>query len=100
MVIDLLPAGVEIENTRLVAGGSLKDFAWLGELTPTETTEFRDDRFVAAVNLNDERGQFRVAYLIRAVTPGDFVQPAAFIEDMYRPDRIGRTELSRITIAE
>lgn len=100
MVIDLLPAGLEIENTRLVAGGSLKDFGWLGQLTRTETTEFRDDRFVAAIDLNAERGQFRVAYLVRAVTPGDFVQPATQVEDMYRPERLARTALSRVTVAE
>jgi alpha-2-macroglobulin len=100
MVIDLLPAGLEIENTRLVAGGSLQDFGWLGELTPTGTTEFRDDRFVAAVDLNAERGQFRVAYLVRAVTPGTFIQPATQVEDMYRPERLARTALSRVTVAE
>ena len=100
MVIDLLPAGLEIENTRLVAGGSLKDFGWLGDLTPTETAEFRDDRFVAAVDLNAERSRFRVAYLVRAVTPGTFIQPATLVEDMYRPERLARTALSRVTVAK
>ena len=32
-----------------------------------------------------------VAYIVRAVTPGDFVHPAATVEDMYRPERYART---------
>ena len=55
-------------------------------------SEFRDDRFVAA--FDRKRGSpsvFAVAYVVRAVSPGRYVQPQAFVEDMYRPDRYGRT---------
>ena len=34
---------------------------------------------------------FTVAYVVRAVSPGNYVLPQAFVEDMYRPDRFGRT---------
>ena len=34
---------------------------------------------------------FTVAYVVRAVSPGKYVRPQASVEDMYRPDRFGRT---------
>jgi uncharacterized protein YfaS (alpha-2-macroglobulin family) len=57
--------------------------------------EFRDDRFAAAVRLN--RGYYRsgkrvLFYRARAVTPGRFVFPPTYAEDMYRPDVYGLAE--------
>jgi uncharacterized protein YfaS (alpha-2-macroglobulin family) len=63
-------------------------------------TEFRDDRFTAA--FDRKRGDaavFTVAYVVRAVSPGTYVQPQAFVEDMYRPDRYGRTGTGTIEIS-
>jgi uncharacterized protein YfaS (alpha-2-macroglobulin family) len=40
-----------------------------------------------------------VAYIARAVSPGRYVQPAAVIEDMYKPDRFGRTAFGTVEIA-
>ena len=34
---------------------------------------------------------FSVAYVVRAVSPGTYTLPQAIIEDMYVPDRFGRT---------
>ncbi len=39
-----------------------------------------------------------VAYIVRAVTPGTFVHPAATVEDMYRPDRYARTAAGKLTV--
>ena len=39
-----------------------------------------------------------VAYMVRAVTPGSFVHPAATVEDMYRPERYARTAAGRLTV--
>ena len=50
----------------------------------TETVEFRQDRFLAAVNWSSDK-PVRLAYVVRAVTPGRFHHPAASVEDMYRP---------------
>ena len=60
-------------------------------------TEYRDDRFVAAARLG---GQLDLFYLVRAVTPGRYVVPATFAEDMYRPEvrGIGRTDGEIIVI--
>lgn len=50
MVVDRLPAGLEIENPRLVESGSIKGLDFVKATTSPEHTEFRDDRFVAAFN--------------------------------------------------
>ena len=41
---------------------------------------------------------FTVAYVVRAVSPGRYVLPQAYVEDMYRPDRFGRTGTGTIEI--
>ena len=71
-------------------------FAWIGEITPAQVAEARDDRFVASASL---RGSFRFAYIARAVTPGRFTMPAAQVEDMYRPGVMARTSTGAINIA-
>jgi uncharacterized protein YfaS (alpha-2-macroglobulin family) len=41
---------------------------------------------------------FAVAYVARAVSPGRYVLPQASVEDMYRPDRFGRTTTGAIEV--
>ena len=88
-VTDLLPAGFEIDNPRLVDSAELDGFEWLGEQAAVHS-EFRNDRFVAAFD-RDGGGSFSVAYVVRAVTPGIYSHPAAVVEDMYRPQFNART---------
>lgn len=91
LVVDLLPAGLEIENARLAHNASTVELPWLPELTSTLHTEFRDDRYVAALDLESGTARkFTLAYLVRAVTPGVYRQPAVWVEDMYQPWRFGR----------
>ncbi len=91
MVSDLLPGGFEIDNPKLVRSAQLENFDWLGQ-TQTSHTEFRDDRFLAALQRGSGRGKsFNLAYLVRAVTPGRYTHPAASVEDMYRPELGART---------
>jgi hypothetical protein len=99
LVTDLLPAGFEIDNPRLVGSADLQAFEWLPETVNVAHTEFRDDRFVAALDRdeNDER-DFTLAYVVRAVSPGRYVHPAAKVEDMYRPHLEARTETGVIEI--
>ena len=61
-----------------------------------QTAEARDDRFVAAIDVRDE--PVRLAYVVRAVTPGEFVMPGVNAEDMYRPSVFARSTPGRITI--
>ncbi|HTN98019.1 MAG TPA: alpha-2-macroglobulin family protein, partial [Nordella sp.] len=83
LLVDRLPAGLEIENPTLVATGNTGSLSWLTDLTDATYTEFRDDRFVAA--FRDQSA--KLAYIVRAVAPGRYTLPGATVEDMYRPDR-------------
>lgn len=99
LVVDLLPAGLEIENARLAHNASTTEIAWLPDLTETLHTEFRDDRFVAALDFEagGER-KFTLAYLVRAVTPGVYRQPAVYVEDMYKPWQFGRGAMGTVKV--
>ncbi|WP_026227334.1 alpha-2-macroglobulin family protein [Hoeflea sp. 108] len=91
VVADMLPAGFEIDNPGLVNSASLSNFPWL-EQTQAAHLEFRDDRFVAAMDSDGDSGrEFTLAYVVRAVTPGTYAHPAANVEDMYRPQYSART---------
>jgi uncharacterized protein YfaS (alpha-2-macroglobulin family) len=91
LVNDLLPAGFEIDNPRIMGSAELSNFEWLGE-TDAVHTEFRDDRFIAAFDREQGSSRdFTLAYVVRAVTPGVFTHPAASVEDMYRPQLSART---------
>jgi alpha-2-macroglobulin len=112
-VLDLLPAGLEIETT--LSGDEGKVYPWLGELTSTSISQARDDRFVAAFDIGSqyrpvpEKGKpkpkepmpyFHVAYIARAVAAGHYTMPAAVIEDMYHPDLFGRTAMGKLNVAQ
>jgi uncharacterized protein YfaS (alpha-2-macroglobulin family) len=99
IVADYLPAGFEIDNPNLVSSGETGTLAWITDGSEPVNTEFRDDRFTAAFDRNQESSPvFTVAYVVRAVSPGRYVLPQAIVEDMYRPDRFGRTATGAIEI--
>jgi uncharacterized protein YfaS (alpha-2-macroglobulin family) len=92
MLVDPLPAGLEIDNPNLVDSGRVEALGWLKRVIEPAHTEYRDDRFVAVFDRGSDRiASWQVAYMVRAVSPGVYVHPPAVIEDMYRPDKIGRT---------
>jgi hypothetical protein len=99
MVNDPLPAGFEIDNPNLISGGDIAALDWLSTVEQTRTVEFRQDRFLAAVDWYGS-DPFRLAYIVRAVSPGSFHLPAASVEDMYRPDYRARSETGRVTVTE
>ncbi len=99
MIADYLPAGFEIDNPRLVSSGETGMLAWIADATDPVNTQFRDDRFTAAFDRKEDSPPvFTVAYVVRAVSPGRYVLPQAKAEDMYRPDRFGRTATGTIEI--
>jgi hypothetical protein len=99
IVADYLPAGFEIDNPKLVSSGDTGTLTWITDAAEPVNTEFRDDRFTAAFDRKQEDSPvFTVAYVVRAVSPGHYVLPQAVVEDMYRPDRFGRTATSAIDI--
>lgn len=100
IVADYVPAGFEIDNPRLVSSGNTGVLTWIADAAEPVSSEFRDDRFTAAFDRNsDSPPVFAVAYVVRAVSPGRYVLPQAKVEDMYRPDRFGRTGTGTVEIA-
>jgi len=98
VIRDLLPAGLEIVSPHLFSSADLKQFRWL-KTTAVTHSEFRDDRFVAAVHRQTEDGPvITLAYMVRAISPGTYVQPAAVVEDMYRPYLAAHTAQGTMTV--
>ena len=93
---DALPAGFEIDNPSLLQSGDIRALDWL-ELASAEHTEFRADRFLAAINQESDK-PLKLAYILRAVSPGTFHHPAALVEDMYRPEYRAVTASGSVTI--
>ena len=92
LIIDLMPAGFELENQNLVHSEKLdtikiQDIDLKAEMENQQIRhmEFRDDRFIAAVELYAQRTH-HLLYLVRVVTPGKYQLPAPYMEDMYRPE--------------
>ncbi|UZE46822.1 alpha-2-macroglobulin family protein [Rhodopseudomonas sp. P2A-2r] len=101
MVADYLPAGLEIDNPHLVSSGDTGTLDWIEDGEEPEHTEFRDDRFTAAIDRkSDDKAVFTVAYVVRAVSPGKYVLPQAYVEDMYNPSRYGRTGTGSVEVTK
>jgi alpha-2-macroglobulin len=99
ILADYLPAGFEIDNPRLVSSGDTGTLSWIEDAATPVHSEFRDDRFTAAFDRKaGDKAVFTVAYVVRAVSPGRYVLPQAYVEDMYRPDRFGRTGTGGIEV--
>ena len=99
VVTDYLPAGFEIDNPHLVSSGDTGTLPWITDAVQPVDAEFRDDRFTAAFDRKkDDSAIFTVAYVVRAVSPGKYVRPQASVEDMYRPERFGRTGTESVEV--
>lgn len=98
LIVDLLPAGFEIDST------DTSSLTFLEKLSPTVFSDARDDRFVAALKIQPRaRGNarnYQVAYIVRAITPGDYVLPGPFVEDMYQPQYRFQGAASRLVIED
>lgn len=106
LLIDLLPAGFEIEKA-ITECGEETAFAWL-TVSPFRYTDARDDRFVAAFDTaqlevttgNANLRPFSFAYLVRAVTPGTYAVPPPEVEAMYRPEYRARSKGGTVTVGK
>lgn len=91
LVVDMLPAGIELEDPAL-AGSIPIDPILVDKKTVadwhnhylTPHIEYRDDRFMAALDIR-EKQIYRIFYPVRVVSPGTFRVPPPLVEDMYRP---------------
>lgn len=92
LVVDLLPAGLELENQNLgdssaslkYSTGNLSGLVNKMQQAKIAHQEFRDDRYVAAVTV-EQYQPVSLLYLVRAVTPGSYTVPPPLVESMYRP---------------
>ncbi len=101
LLVDRLPAGLEIDNPNLVDSDTVAGLPWIKRDVEPAHTEYRDDRFVAAFDRKpDQPAFFTVAYMVRAVSPGTYVHPAVQVEDMYRPERYGRTAFGSVEVVQ
>ena len=82
-----------------MSAGSTSELGWLDTLNEVAHSEFRQDRFITAVDWSSDQ-PFKLAYVVRAVSPGTFHHAAASVEDMYRPDFRARSEMGEITITK
>jgi uncharacterized protein YfaS (alpha-2-macroglobulin family) len=103
LLVDLLPGGFETEIATLASVRQTGDYSWLPELTQVTYQEYRDDRYVAAFDVlgerwNNQNRDFTLAYLVRAVTPGEYKVPAPSIEDMYKPNYRGRGASAKLVV--
>ncbi|MFV0370481.1 MAG: alpha-2-macroglobulin family protein, partial [Azonexus sp.] len=89
MIVDYIPAGIEVENTNIVQSEQnelIVDGISVSQAMQDariKHVEFRDDRFVVAARLAPGTTSF--FYRARVVTPGRFVVPPSYAEDMYQP---------------
>lgn len=94
LLVDLLPAGLELENPHLMPAETLEELEVDGidlneamekQKEDIKYQEYRDDRFISALRLEPHH-TMRLFYLARVVTPGTYTLPAPYFEDMYRPN--------------
>ena len=111
-LLDLLPAGFEIEGAVQRKDDGSTIYPFLPVLASANVTEARDDRFVTTFDIGSNyqptdpkeiakqtRPTFHFAYIVRATVPGSYTVPAALVEDMYAPEIQARTNMGTMTIA-
>ncbi|MCP4131089.1 MAG: alpha-2-macroglobulin family protein [bacterium] len=82
VVVDMLPAGFEIENLRLRSRGDLgyePPHNWIGAYE-----DIRDDRLILFTGAI--KHSISYSYTVRAVSVGTFIIPQAYAEAMYDPE--------------
>lgn len=107
LLVEMVPAGFELENPALGNSIKLEDLsiegkpAWQSEWNDyLKHQEYRDDRYTAALDLSAGSNQ-QLVYLMRAVTPGHYRVPPTQVEDMYRPElRAVGEDIHEVTISE
>lgn len=78
VITDILPAGLEIENSRLF---DMPDIKWTKEPDYPQHEDFRDDRVNLFTTANKQTKRFY--YMVRAVTPGTYRMGPVQADAMY-----------------
>lgn len=94
-IIDMLPAGLEIDNPRLANNSN---YAWMSERSATpDYMDIRDDRMALFYSFR-QAGTYRFYYALRAVTCGEFILPPVKAECMYQPELTSIASSGQISI--
>jgi uncharacterized protein YfaS (alpha-2-macroglobulin family) len=98
-VADTAAAGEEGDEPQGESGAERWDFgSWdSGWWSPFDHRELRDDRVVYAARTL-WKGAYSASYVARATTPGVFVRPPAYAEEMYNPAVYGRSDGGVFTV--
>ena len=94
IVADYLPAGFEIDNPHLVSSGDTGTLSWITDARGAGRIRVPRrplHRGVRAQERAIRRCSRSPTWCARS-SPGKYVRPQASVEDMYRPDRFGRTD--------
>ncbi len=98
------PEHTEFRDDRFVAAFN---FANVPTSAASSDAENGDSTIDNSVVLPDGAAQTKagavtatLAYIVRAVTPGTFVHPAATVEDMYRPERYARSAAGTLSVSK
>ncbi|MET0408794.1 MAG: hypothetical protein ABW006_10545, partial [Hyphomicrobium sp.] len=81
-------ANVQTSSSDAENSGSPEDGTGSAVVLPDGTTQPKPVAVTATL-----------AYIVRAVTPGTFVHPAATVEDMYRPERYARSAAGTLAVS-
>lgn len=95
VVVDMLPAGFEIENPRLESRAGI---SWLPKKRfKPDYVDIRDDRLIFFGKFPRRKEQ-RFYYALRAVTQGEFILPPVTAEAMYDPSKSSVASGGRISV--
>jgi uncharacterized protein YfaS (alpha-2-macroglobulin family) len=83
ILTDMPPAGWTIEAAEIA--DPTGRYPWLKDLSGTQHAAAVDGRYVAVPRLVGDKHEFRLAYVVRAATRGQYSLPGAIIEDMAQP---------------
>ena len=99
------PEHTEFRDDRFIAAFNFANVSKAndGNGSLEDSTPTLDDNSVVTPDGSTQSKAPRVsatlAYIVRAVSPGTFVHPAATVEDMYRPERYARTAAGTLTVS-
>lgn len=96
-LVQVLPAGWEIENLRLL-GGQLPDWTENYYLDQEKYLDIRDDRIMWFFDMDGYQDSYDFIVKINAVTVGEFYLPPTLLEAMYNNDYKVTTEGRKVEV--
>ncbi len=96
VIVDPLPAGWDMEAATIVDPAAR--YPWLKDLSGASAAFLDNGAYIAAPVMTGERHEFKIAYVVRAATQGQFAMPGSLVEDMVQPGLSARAAAGRIKI--